>query len=83
MEVNYPNMNSHCPQLNTTPAESPLARLIQERGLRKGFVAAKLGMNPSRLSRVLAGAEMKASELADAVELFGVDMRELVPGGKR
>lgn len=62
---------------------TPLGRLIEEKGLKKGWVAQRLGMTPSRMSRVLAGAEMWASELAEAVELFGVDVRELVPGGRR
>lgn len=63
---------------------TPLARLIEERGLRKGWVAARLGMDASAMSRLLAGRrELRLEEAIKAAELFGVDVRELVPGGKR
>ncbi len=62
----------------------PLELLIRKRGHLKGWVAAQLGMDPSALSRVLSGRrELQLREALKAAELFGVDVRELVPGGQR
>lgn len=72
----------------TVPAhvepEHPIGALIREHGKVKSWVAARLGMSPSALSNLLAGRrELRLEEAIKAAELFGVDVRELVPGGKR
>lgn len=50
-----------------------LARLIDERGLRKGYVARRAGVGQSTLSRILSGAQtfgdVTAVKLARALDL--------------
>jgi len=66
--------------LETTTIETPLARLIRQRGLKKGFVAEYMGIWPSRLSQILKGSSyMTLAEGLKAAELFGVEVRELLP----
>lgn len=74
------------------PVSSPankvtaLRELIDERGLKYGFVAVKIGCTPDRLTRLMnADLTLKASELLTLCELLGVeakaffDGRELLP----
>ncbi|MBK7086901.1 MAG: helix-turn-helix transcriptional regulator [Flavobacteriales bacterium] len=66
--------------METTTLETPLARLIRQRGLKKGFVAEYMGIWPSRLSLILKGSSyMTLAEGLKAAELFGVEVRELLP----
>lgn len=63
-----------------TQNEAPLSRIIRERGLKKAWVAAKLGMRPNRISDLSAGRSMwTLDEAVRAAELFGVDVKELLP----
>lgn len=62
--------------------ETPIARLIDERGLRKGWVAEKLGISPSSLSRLIWGERrMTLDEGLKLAEILGVDVRELLVDG--
>ncbi len=69
---------------NTDAIPFPHVRLndlIEARGLKKQWVADRLGMTPSHLSRLLRGERVITETVAlKAAELFGVDVRELVPG---
>ena len=66
--------------LETTAIETPLGRLIRQRGLKKGFVDEYVGIWPSRLSQILKGSSyMTLAEGLKAAELFGVEVRELLP----
>jgi plasmid maintenance system antidote protein VapI len=59
--------------------ETPLARLIEERGLRKGWVAKRLGISASGMSRLLYGERrMTLDEGVRLADLLGVDVRELL-----
>lgn len=72
---------------NTDAIPFPHVRLndlIEARGLKKQWVADRLGMTPSHLSRLLRGERVITETVAlKAAELFGVDVRELVPGARR
>lgn len=66
--------------------QTALRELIDERGLKYGFVAAKVGCSPDRFTRLMNGdLALKASELLTLCELLGVeakaffDGRELLP----
>lgn len=65
---------------STFPPRKMLGALIDERGLRKGFVAAKAGIRPDVLSQLLAGTRdlspYYASRLAP---VLGVAMEDLLP----
>jgi plasmid maintenance system antidote protein VapI len=57
-----------------------IARLCREQGRTKGWVAAQLGITPSRLSKLIAGAvAMRVDEAAKAALLFGVPIETFVP----
>lgn len=63
-----------------TETEVPLARIIRERGLKKGWVAARLEMRPNRISDLCAGRSMwTLEEAVRAAELFGIPAEELLP----
>lgn len=63
-----------------TQNEAPLARIIRERGLKKSWVAGKLAMRANRISDLCAGRSMwTLEEAVRAAELFGVEVRELLP----
>lgn len=62
--------------------ETPLARMVRERGLKKGWVARQMGILPSRLTRLLSGdSAMRLSEAVEAARLLGVPVEDLLPGG--
>lgn len=66
--------------------QTALRELIDERGLKYGFVASKIGCTPDRLTRLMNGdVPLRASDLMALCELLGVeakaffDGRELLP----
>lgn len=60
--------------------ETPVAKLIRERGLKKSWVAARLGMRTNRVSDLCSGkGRWLLDEAQRAADLFGVDVRELQP----
>jgi len=62
-------------------ATTPIEELIQARGLRKGWIAVRLGMSASSFSRVLAGARpLSLAEGVALAELLGVPVTDLLPG---
>ena len=58
----------------------PIARLIDEKMMSAGRVRLALGMRPGTFYRVLRGErELTLAEGLKAAELFGVEVRELLP----
>ncbi|MFC6385107.1 helix-turn-helix domain-containing protein [Sporolactobacillus kofuensis] len=45
-----------------------IARIIEEKGLRKGFIANKCGISPGTLSKIISG-ETKEPSLSVAIRL--------------
>lgn len=75
-------MNTSANATREDASETPIARLIDERGLRKGWVAEKLGISASSLSRLIYGdRRMTLDEGVRLAELLGVDVRELLADG--
>lgn len=62
--------------------ETPVSRIIRERGLKKAWVAEQLGVRANRISDLCIGRSMwSLDEAVKAAELFGVSVEELLPGG--
>lgn len=58
--------------------ETPLERLIRERGLKKGFVAEKVGISRNTLSFICAGKSEPTLRVALKIaRLFDVSVEEL------
>lgn len=67
----------------TKNKRTALRHLIEERGLKYNFVAAKLNVSPSILTRLLnAERNLTASDLVTLQELLGVEAKAFFDGGE-
>lgn len=66
------------------PANRTILRdLIEARGLKYGFVADRLGLSPSLLTRLLGRERpLKASELVALTSLLGVEAEQFFDGSQ-
>jgi plasmid maintenance system antidote protein VapI len=55
-----------------------LAKLIDERGFRKGYVAERIGVNPIQITRYLKGQMPSVNVLLEMSEFFNIDMKDWV-----
>lgn len=75
-------MGANANAVDTNANETPLARYIREQGRLKGWLAAQIGVDRSRLSRLISGeTTFRLDEAARAARALGVDIDELLPGG--
>ena len=61
-------------------AQTPLARIVEEQGRKKNWLAERAGCDPAHISRLLRGlhpAKPTAQRIADALD---VEVSELWPG---
>ena len=66
--------------MTATGVQHPIAKLINEKLMSAGKVRKQLGMRPGTFYRVLRGErELTLAEGLKAAELFGVEVRELLP----
>ena len=66
--------------MSATALEHPIAKLINEKLMSAGKVRKQLGMTQATFYRVLRGErELTLAEGLKAAELFGVEVRELLP----
>lgn len=75
-------MNSDSAEADFPQSETPLAGFVRDRGLKKGWLAEKLGIPASSLTRLLQGKrDLSLDEAVVLADLLGVDVRDLSPRG--